>query len=118
MRLHERIAFGTGSTTGIGAATAKRFVFESARVVVTGLHANSSADHAQRLNDLGRKSDAGAAIFLQADLQHRGDIGRLVDRTVDRWGRVDIFVDNAAFMVVSPIEGLSEEGWDRALPST
>jgi len=85
--LNDDVALITGAGSGIGAAVAKRFVAEGARVVAMDL----SGD---RVRDL----QAGAGdnlIGLQGDVRNWEDHVRAVDAAVSRWGKLDVFVGNA-----------------------
>jgi NAD(P)-dependent dehydrogenase (short-subunit alcohol dehydrogenase family) len=80
----------TGALTGIGRATALGFAKEGARLVVSGRHDDAGAALAAELRDLGAEAE-----FIRADVRHEDDIRRLVDRTVARFGRLDVAVNNA-----------------------
>src|SRR5438552_12717586 len=80
----------TGALTGIGRATALAFAEEGARIVVSGRH----DDEGQRL--VGEIGKLGAeAEFVRSDVRHEDDVRRLVDKTVARFGRLDVAVNNA-----------------------
>ena len=80
----------TGALTGIGRATAVTFAKQAARVVVSGRHEGRGIELAAELQALGAE-----AIFVKADVRHDEDLRNLLDRAVDRFGRVDIAVNNA-----------------------
>jgi NAD(P)-dependent dehydrogenase (short-subunit alcohol dehydrogenase family) len=80
----------TGALTGIGRATALGFAKEGARLVVSGRHDDAGAALAAELRDMGAEAE-----FIRADVRHEDDIRRLVDRTVARFGRLDVAVNNA-----------------------
>ena len=80
----------TGALTGIGRATALAFAQEGARIVVSGRH----DDEGQRL--VGELGKLGAeAEFVRSDVRHEDDVRSLVDKTVGRFGRLDVAVNNA-----------------------
>src|SRR5438067_7655638 len=80
----------TGALTGIGRATALAFAQEGARIVVSGRH----DDEGQRL--VGELGKLGAeAEFVRSDVRHEDDVRSLVDKTVARFGRLDVAVNNA-----------------------
>ena len=80
----------TGALTGIGRATALAFAEEGARIVVSGRH----DDEGQRL--VGELGKLGAeAEFVRSDVRHEDDVRSLVDKTVARFGRLDVAVNNA-----------------------
>jgi NAD(P)-dependent dehydrogenase (short-subunit alcohol dehydrogenase family) len=80
----------TGALTGIGYATALAFAHDGARIVVSGRHDEEGNALAQELRDLG-----GEAEFIRADVRHDEEVRNLVDHTVERFGRLDIAVNNA-----------------------
>jgi NAD(P)-dependent dehydrogenase (short-subunit alcohol dehydrogenase family) len=80
----------TGALTGIGRATALAFANEGARVVVSGRHDEEGGKLVAELRELG-----GEAEFLHADVRHEDDVRSLVDKTVVRFGRLDVAVNTA-----------------------
>ncbi|MDB5363496.1 MAG: glucose 1-dehydrogenase [Rhodospirillales bacterium] len=80
----------TGALTGIGRATALAFAKEGARLVVSGRRDEAGQTLAAELRDLGIEAE-----FVRADVRHDEDVSKLVDRTVARFGRLDIAVNNA-----------------------
>src|ERR1700747_1297856 len=80
----------TGALTGIGRATALAFAQEGARIVVSGRRDEAGHALTQELRSLG-----GEAEFIRADVRQEDDVRTLVDRTVARFGRLDVAVNNA-----------------------
>jgi NAD(P)-dependent dehydrogenase (short-subunit alcohol dehydrogenase family) len=80
----------TGALTGIGRATARAFASEGAQLVVSGRHEEAGNALAAELRDIGAEAE-----FVRADVRHEDDVRRLVDRTVARFGRLDVAVNNA-----------------------
>src|ERR1700738_5012494 len=80
----------TGALTGIGRATALAFARDGASVVVSGRHENAGQALAAELRNLGAEAE-----FVQADVRHEDDVRSLVDKTVKRFGRLDVAVNNA-----------------------
>jgi NAD(P)-dependent dehydrogenase (short-subunit alcohol dehydrogenase family) len=80
----------TGALTGIGRATAIAFAKEGARLVVAGRREDAGQQLAAELRALGAEAE-----FVRADARHEDDVRDLVDRTVARFGRLDIAVNNA-----------------------
>jgi NAD(P)-dependent dehydrogenase (short-subunit alcohol dehydrogenase family) len=81
----------TGALTGIGRATAIAFAKEGARVVVAGRREESGRQLTTELRALGAEAE-----FIRADVRHEDEVRDLVDRTVARFGRLDVAVNNAA----------------------
>jgi NAD(P)-dependent dehydrogenase (short-subunit alcohol dehydrogenase family) len=80
----------TGALTGIGRATALAFAREGARVVVSGRHDEEGKKLAAEMRNLGAEAE-----FVLADVRHEEDVRKLIDKTVERFGRLDVAVNNA-----------------------
>jgi len=107
-RLAGKAAVITGAGSGIGRATAERYVHEGARVMV----ADISAEHAREVCDrLG-----GEAVPLAADVSDAHDVTRMIDAAVEAFGTVDILYSNAGIAEsVKPLAEISEPEWDRII---
>jgi NAD(P)-dependent dehydrogenase (short-subunit alcohol dehydrogenase family) len=81
----------TGALTGIGRATALAFAREGARIVISGRRDEEGRALAAEL----RKAGAAEAEFVHADVRHEQDVHALVDKCVERFGRLDVAVNNA-----------------------
>src|SRR5271169_5313190 len=80
----------TGALAGIGRATALAFAHEGARIVVSGRRDEAGRELADELRVLGVEAE-----YLRADVRNDDDVRTLVDRTVARFGRLDVAVNNA-----------------------
>ena len=89
-RLNGRVAIVTGAGRGIGRAIAHRFSREGASVA---LAARTPAQIEQVAADI--EANGGLALPVQCDVSSEDDVGRLVENTVERFGRIDILVNNA-----------------------
>lgn len=89
-----RVALVTGSTSGIGAALVRQLSAEGFSVVV---HSRSSVDDGRAL-----AAELGSAIYLQADLSVEASRRKLVAEAVERWGRLDVLINNAGQSRVIP----------------
>jgi NAD(P)-dependent dehydrogenase (short-subunit alcohol dehydrogenase family) len=81
----------TGALTGIGRATAIAFAREGARIVVSGRRDEVGQKLVAELQEIGVEAE-----YWRADVRHEDDVRELVDKTVTRFGRLDIAVNNAA----------------------
>ena len=100
MKLKDKIALVTGGALGIGAAIADRYVAEGARVAIADISL------AQAEETAARHGDKGFAVAL--DVTKTVSIEAAVDRVVQRWGGVDILVNNAAIFDMAPIVEVTE----------
>ncbi len=91
MLLEDEVAVVTGSSRGIGAATAIRLAEEGADLVINYNNDRKSAEEtAEKVRELGRK-----AIIFQANVADRNDAKNLIKSTIDEYGKIDILVNNA-----------------------
>jgi len=89
-RLADRVAIVTGAGDGIGRGIARRFAREGATVVVAELNEDNGAKVATELDELGTPG-----LFLPTDVSKKDDVTAMVATTLDRFGRVDVLVNNA-----------------------
>jgi NAD(P)-dependent dehydrogenase (short-subunit alcohol dehydrogenase family) len=80
----------TGALTGIGRATALAFARDGSRIVVSGRHEDKGQALAAEVRALGAEAE-----FIRADVRHEGEVRNLIDRTMERFGRLDVAVNNA-----------------------
>lgn len=92
-RLQDRVAIVTGGGTGIGRAAALAYAREGAKVVVAGRRPSEIDKVAQEIVVAG-----GDALAVPTDVSREGDVRRLVDRTVERFGRLDTAFNNAGVL--------------------
>jgi len=88
--MRQPVVVMTGALTGIGRATALAFAHEGARLVVSGRREAEGKALEAELQRLGAE-----AAFMVADVRHEDDVRRVVDRTVARFGRLDVAVNTA-----------------------
>jgi ketoreductase RED2 len=102
----ERVVLVTGSTSGIGKATALRFAASGDRVVFNSVH---SVDEGQRL-----AASTPNSHYVQADIARSEDCTRLIDDVLERFGRLDVLVNNAGttkLIAHADLEAASLEVW-------
>lgn len=103
-RLKDKVAIVTGASKGIGAGIARRLAAEGARVVVNYASNKNDADAVVA----GIEAAAGSAVAVGADVTDRAQVESLVQAAIDRFGRLDIVVNNAGIYQFARIEETTE----------
>ena len=103
-KLTEKVAVITGGNSGIGLATAHRFVNEGARVAIMGRDAETVRAAVEQLGD--------AAIGVQGDVTNMDDLDHLFDTVREKFGSIDLLFVNAGVGQVRPIEAVDEAHFD------
>jgi NADP-dependent 3-hydroxy acid dehydrogenase YdfG len=100
----------TGASSGLGEATARLLSAEGATVVL-------GARRVERLKSLADELTAkgGKALAIATDVTHCDQVKRLVDSAVQKFGRIDVMINNAGLMPSSPLERLKIDDWDRVI---
>ncbi|MGD9895312.1 MAG: SDR family NAD(P)-dependent oxidoreductase [Dehalococcoidia bacterium] len=114
-RLDGNVALITGASRGLGRALALAFAREGADLIL-----NARAGSAHDLASVGREAEAAGArvLLVTADIAKRDDVERLAAAALDRFGRVDILVNNASALGPTPMPYLSDyppDAWDDVL---
>jgi NAD(P)-dependent dehydrogenase (short-subunit alcohol dehydrogenase family) len=109
--LEGKVAIVTGAGMGMGEATARVFAAAGARVVVGDINPDAGQATAESIEQEG-----GTASFCQVDVSKAADVEQMVRTAVERYGRLDCAVNNAAVTPdTHPIAELDEAEWDRIL---
>ena len=108
--LSGRVAIVTGAGQGIGEGIAKVFAHAGAKVVVA---TRTAANGQQTVDDIC--ADGGEAMLVQCDVGQRSEIKRMVSAAVDRWGRFDIAIHNAAVFPIYSVAEMPDEVLDETL---
>jgi NADP-dependent 3-hydroxy acid dehydrogenase YdfG len=100
----------TGASSGLGEATARYLSARGATVVL-------GARRAERLQDLAKELNAagGKAFAMATDVTDAGQVQRLVDAAVEKYGRIDVIINNAGLMPQSRLELRKIDEWDRMI---
>ena len=106
-RLTDKTAIVTGGAQGIGRATALRFAAEGARVVVADLQDAAAKAVAAEIEAAG-----GEALGLALDVRRQEQVQAVVDTAVGRFGGVDILMNNAGVIKITPFLEIDEAEWD------
>lgn len=111
MRLQGKVAIVTGAASGIGRATAVLFGQEGARVMCADLNGEGARAAAEAIAAQG-----GEAAWTQVDVSREEDVQRMVQETVQRFGRLDILFNNAGVEgEQAPTADCSLENWERVI---
>ena len=113
MTQEHKVVLVTGSSRGMGAVFVRNFAQEGYRVVVNYL---KSEEPAIALRDsIIRQYGAGAALAIQADVARRSDVKQLFDRAYDRFGRVDVLINNAGINQDAPFLEMTDDHWSTVI---
>jgi len=108
--LKDRVALVTGASSGIGEATARALARAGAKVALV-------ARRIERLHALAATiaSEGGEALPLRADVAREDEVRAAIAQTTSQWGRLDIVVNNAGVMLLSPVADASIDDWRRMI---
>jgi NAD(P)-dependent dehydrogenase (short-subunit alcohol dehydrogenase family) len=113
MRLKDKVAIVTGSGAGIGEAIALKYAEEGARVVVAEIDPQRGESVLRAIQRQG-----GEGTFVRTDVSSEGQVKEMVKASINRFGRIDVLVNNAAILI-SHGDGraheLSSDVWDRTI---
>ena len=110
MRLENKVAIISGGARGMGAAEARLFAQEGAKVVIGDVLEAEGRQVEAEINEGG-----GECIFLRLDVTQESDWQRAVEATVARFGRLDILVNNAGVVSRGTLEDTTVQEWDRVM---
>lgn len=105
-----KIVIITGASSGIGRETAKLLAARGAWI-------SMGARRKDKLDEIAKeiRNAAGQAVVWETDVTIRADVERLVKKTIETYGKVDVLVNNAGIMPLSRIEELQYEDWDKMI---
>ena len=109
-RLSGKIAAVTGGASGIGEATVRRFVAEGAKVAF----ADRDVDRGKRVA-AEIEASGGRALFVEAHMESEAEAAAFVREAADRFGRLDVLVNNAGIRMYQTVVEASAESWDEIL---
>jgi NAD(P)-dependent dehydrogenase (short-subunit alcohol dehydrogenase family) len=108
-----KVALVTGSSRGIGYATARMLLDSGARVMINGVDETRLENALKSLSKYGENVTAH-----RADIRIRVEVEEMFQALIDHWGRIDILVNNAADRPVAKVVDMTEEEFDRNIDST
>src|SRR5215470_6531937 len=107
-RFIDKVVIVTGAGSGIGAATAKRFLSEGAAVVLNGRRKD-------QLEETAHGSPSDKILIESGDISDREYVFGLVEHTVNKFRRIDVLVNNAAISVLGSFGATAEEEWHQVM---
>jgi len=110
MRLEGRVAIITGSTKGIGKATAETFSREGAKVAIVGTNKEALKTTVEEI-----KAAGGEALGFIVDVSKRASVDEMVAGVKEAWGRIDVLVNNAGITADSMLKKMTEEQFDKVI---
>jgi len=110
MRFNNKVCIVTGAGSGIGRATALRLASEGGSVSVI----DRNEEGGNETVDLISKQK-GTASFIKCDVGIEDEIKQAVDKTLEKWGRIDVLINNAAMMTFKKIVDLTADEWDMVM---
>ena len=108
MKLENRIAIVTGAASGIGAASARLFAAEGARVALVDLDEAGILDVAAEI-----ESEGGHALAIAADVSRAEQVRGGVAHVMEQWGRIDVLMTAAGVSLGGTVDTVDEATWDR-----
>ena len=109
MRLEGKVALITGGANGIGEVTAKRFLIEGAKVVISDVNeelGNKTVSEFQQYGDIS---------FIQADVSNTKQVEKMVHSIVETYKKIDILINNAGITIDGMLTKMDESSWDKVL---
>jgi NADP-dependent 3-hydroxy acid dehydrogenase YdfG len=108
--IKDKVVIITGASSGIGEATAVMLAERGAKVVLGARGLNRLEALARRIMEAG-----GEVAYAQTDVRRREDLTSLVKLALDRYDQLDVLVNNAGVMPVSPLDDLRVEDWENMI---
>ena len=109
MRLEGKVALITGGANGIGKTTAKRFLIEGAKVVISDINEELGNKTAGELQQYGE------ITFIQADVSNTEQVEKMVASIVETYKKIDILINNAGITIDGMLTKMDESSWEKVL---
>lgn len=110
MRLQNKVAIITGGASGIGLAAVKKFVSEGAKVIIADF--NEEAGKSVEAELRGNGADV---TFIPVNVADRASVDQMVEKTLEKYGHIDILINNAGITQDAMLHKMTVEQWDRVI---
>lgn len=110
MRLKDKVAIITGAAQGIGKATAIKFAKEGAKIVVGDLNLDSLQEAITEVKEIGAE-----VLSYAVNVTKRQEIQAMVDDVIEKWGRIDVLINNAGITADNQLLKMPEEDFDKVI---
>ncbi len=110
MQLKGKVALVTGAAQGIGKAIALTLAEAGADIVVSDVSLEGAERTAKEIESLGRET-----LVSKADVSKAEDVNKMVDKILDKFGRIDILINNAGITADSLLVRMKEADWDKVI---
>ncbi len=107
MNTDSKVIMITGASSGIGKATALLLAEKGAKLVLGARGEAKLAELNKRINDSG-----GESLYAITDVSKRENVARLVQMAIEHYGRLDVVINNAGVMPISPLDELKVDDWE------
>jgi len=109
MRLENKVAIITGAGSGIGKETALLFAREGAKVIVADMNESAGEETVAQINKNGE------GLFVKLDVSSREQAKQMVKITLEKYGKIDILINNAGIVQDAFLSKMTEEQWDKVI---
>ncbi|VVB91627.1 L-rhamnose 1-dehydrogenase (NADP(+)) [uncultured archaeon] len=110
MKLENKVTIITGAGSGIGKETALLFAKEGAKVVVADINEKSGGETLAEI-----KKNGGEGYFAKLDVSNREEIKQVIKDAVEKYGKIDVLINNAGIIQDALVLKMTEEQWDRVI---
>jgi len=110
MRLKDKVSIITGAAQGIGQACAQEFAKEGAHVVLADINTELGERSAAEI-----RANGGEAVFISCDVSQNAQIQNLIQQTLEKYGRIDVVMNNAGVNHSANFFDVTEADWDRVM---